>query len=495
MTQFQTIKFRVKLGLCIAILSILALAGYQAYSTWQENQNIVRLNIAHDVQITSLLLNDALADGSKFLDIAKFDLEAKGLSFKQDGPLIEESLNKSVSKFKISSWFNVYGNLLFVNSSGIVLAQTDGPMTKAVDVSDRFYFKNLKENSAQHLVIGPEVVARTNGKKVFHLATPLVNDKGEFIGLLVIQVDGYKFKIDLDKALGDGHETMGLYLPNGKLIFGMSNNLSADVHELLPESTIREIHSNINPDRVWQLPSQTLFSYGKIIAHSEIAQFKVEVIGWFSTKSVWIQTLSWGIKYLALILLSSLFVGYFAFRLLDSISQIQTENDLAIHDALTHLPNRRYFDEIFPKIQGDCRRSLAPLSVLFIDVDKFKDFNDRYGHECGDKALRAVGKTILRIKKRPLDFFCRWGGEEFVILLPNASQEGAMHYAQEILDSINATEIQVDNHVVVHISVSIGIATDIDGTHNFSDELIKEADAAMYSAKQAGRNRYEVYKA
>jgi diguanylate cyclase (GGDEF)-like protein len=107
--------------------------------------------------------------------------------------------------------------------------------------------------------------------------------------------------------------------------------------------------------------------------------------------------------------------------------------------------------------------------------------------------LQIVSQTILSLKKRPLDFFCRYGGEEFLFILPNTGKGGAIHYAEEILKAIRSREIEVNNGLVVHVTVSIGIATDPDGTRNMSDDLIKSADKAMYVAKQSGRNRYETY--
>ncbi|MBU3613239.1 diguanylate cyclase [Polynucleobacter sp. MG-27-Goln-C1] len=446
------------------------------------------MEISHNVRIANILVEDALIDGSKLLDIAKLDLRAGKTQIKLTNQEIGQSLGKTVEKFQVSSWFNVYGNLLFVDADGNILANTDGPLKRKINVADRYYFQALKERGKEEIVISPEVTAKSNGRKVFHLASSIVNDKGEFIGLLVIQVNSKKFKDDLVTTLTDGYETMGLYLANGKPIFSLG-----DQDHGVSEASIAGIKSRDIPGRTILLPSNEAFGFGQIVASSENSKFGAYMIGEATTRKVWTQTFSSGLKFLLLVFFSCLLVGYFAYQLLKSIAKIEAENHLAIHDALTHLPNRRYFDEMFPKIQGDCRRSRKPLSALFIDIDKFKDFNDLHGHECGDKVLRVVANSILRIRKRPLDFFCRYGGEEFIFVLPDTDQQGAMHYAQEILETVSAQEIEVNDGVMVHVTVSIGIATDPDGSQNLSDDLIKKADSAMYKAKQSGRNRYECF--
>jgi diguanylate cyclase (GGDEF)-like protein len=487
-SPYEHIKFKIKLGFCFAILALLSATAYQIYSIWQENLRIISLEISHDVRMANTLIEDALIDGSKLLDIARVDLQTEKYGDKLSIDRIEGSLKKSVAKFKISSWFNVYGNLLYVDSNGNVLAQTDGPLKKEINVSDRYYFQALKNQASEAIVISPEVIAKSNGKKVFHLASSIVDRTGKFSGLLVIQINSLRFKDDLVEAIGDGFGSMGLYLANGKLILSVGTN---DVG--MSDEAWSAIGTVVGSDRVILLGSKEFLGFGRIVANSDLSKLGAHIVGETSTRPVWVQTVTWSLKFLTLILFSCLLVSYFAYHLLKSISKIEAENHSAIHDALTHLPNRRYFDEIFPKIQGDCRRAHKPLSVLFIDIDNFKLFNDAHGHECGDKVLKVVAHSILGIKKRPLDFFCRYGGEEFLFILPDTGEDGATHYAEEILKAVSSQEIEVNDGLIVRVTVSIGVATDPDGTRNLSDDLIKNADAAMYVAKQLGRNRYEMY--
>ncbi len=159
-------------------------------------------------------------------------------------------------------------------------------------------------------------------------------------------------------------------------------------------------------------------------------------------------------------------------------------------DSLTGLQNRRAFDTEFPKFWKEAQRSQNPISVLFIDIDHFKIFNDDYGHDCGDQALIAVAKVIQQYASRPLDFCCRWGGEEFVVLLPETDERGAISLANEILVGVRNIYLNFPNDKHPKITVSIGIATAIVTEINRTDDLVDMADKAMYMAKQGGRDRY-----
>ncbi len=128
--------------------------------------------------------------------------------------------------------------------------------------------------------------------------------------------------------------------------------------------------------------------------------------------------------------------------------------------------------------------------MLFIDIDHFKHFDDDYGHDGGDMALRAVAQALKDSAKRPLDFVCRWGGEEFVIILPHTTEDAASKMAEGILQTIR--QIQLTNghgHCMRQVTVSIGVACTVVALQRQGEHLILNADQAMQAAKQAGRDR------
>ena len=163
--------------------------------------------------------------------------------------------------------------------------------------------------------------------------------------------------------------------------------------------------------------------------------------------------------------------------------------DLGMKDQLTGIPNRRSFDNRLELEWSRAVRENTPISILMLDVDKFKNYNDTYGHQQGDVALRTVAKTAKQSVKRTIDFAARWGGEEFVVLLPATDSSGAMSVAEYIRAEIEKAQIPCTDAGGEKVTVSVGVNTQIP-THNSSvNSFISAADDALYKAKEAGRNR------
>ncbi len=160
--------------------------------------------------------------------------------------------------------------------------------------------------------------------------------------------------------------------------------------------------------------------------------------------------------------------------------------NLALHDALTGLYNRHYLDVTVAHDVARCRRQNGALSVVMFDLDQFKLINDRYGHQVGDLVLRTFGQFLATYTRRS-DFVCRYGGEEFVLVLPETSLEDAMKSANEWRERFASLAISLDDFSSIHVTFSGGVAAF--PAHGVSSEaLIRAADAALYRAKRAGRN-------
>jgi len=166
-----------------------------------------------------------------------------------------------------------------------------------------------------------------------------------------------------------------------------------------------------------------------------------------------------------------------------------TEN--VYHDTLTGVYSRRFLENNLERVIKSLSRSGGELSLLFIDIDNFKKYNDTYGHGEGDECLKAVAKTLAATLLRADDFVARYGGEEFVVVLPNTNEAGAKVVAESLLtNTLNQKIVHEKNDAVPFVSISIGITTSVvKHTQNGSD-YIKKADEALYKSKQNGRNRY-----
>lgn len=164
--------------------------------------------------------------------------------------------------------------------------------------------------------------------------------------------------------------------------------------------------------------------------------------------------------------------------------------ELSYIDALTNIPNRRAYTEKLDKELAVSLESDRELSLLMLDIDSFKEYNDKYGHELGDKALTRVANQVKAILQKETYFVARYGGEELVVILPDTSLEEAKSLSERVLHSILDLNIEHQyspfNKV---LTASIGIAS----TKNSSKHLVKHADEALYKAKKMGRNRAETY--
>ncbi|WP_457743290.1 GGDEF domain-containing protein [Sulfurimonas sp.] len=166
--------------------------------------------------------------------------------------------------------------------------------------------------------------------------------------------------------------------------------------------------------------------------------------------------------------------------------------ELTHKDSLTNLYNRRYANEVMDTLIHIGHREKTPISLLMIDIDKFKNINDAYGHLNGDIVLKKLAK-ILMAKTRKSDVVMRFGGEEFLILLSNTALSGALEVAKTIQKTIEETVMFLEQGKSVCVTASIGVVSCDCVDYKDKNELIESADKAMYKAKREGRNRVFVY--
>lgn len=166
---------------------------------------------------------------------------------------------------------------------------------------------------------------------------------------------------------------------------------------------------------------------------------------------------------------------------------------LATSDALTGVANRRFFNQFLEIEWRQAVRTPHLHSVIMIDIDCFKAFNDTYGHQAGDECLKAVASALHQVIKRPMDLLARYGGEEFIVVLPDTGSEGALLLAEQMRQTVASLGIRHEaSTAAATITVSIGVATTLPQQSITPEALIAEADRALYRAKDEGRNRIAV---
>ena len=187
-------------------------------------------------------------------------------------------------------------------------------------------------------------------------------------------------------------------------------------------------------------------------------------------------------------------VGAFVYRgverqLRTSFLERGLMGEMATRDGLTGLKNRGAFDDYFPRMWQQAVREELSMALLLIDVDHFKAYNDRYGHQAGDRALRRVAQVVQGFARRPLDMAARYGGEEFVIALFDLDSHNVREIAEQLRKSIHALNIvHEDSATALHVTASVGVSIITPRLGRSPEGAVQLADEALYSAKRSGRN-------
>lgn len=174
----------------------------------------------------------------------------------------------------------------------------------------------------------------------------------------------------------------------------------------------------------------------------------------------------------------------------EQLMRLQKElEELSFKDGLTGIANRRRFDSLFNVEWASARRTQKPISLMMIDIDFFKQYNDHYGHIRGDDCLKAVAQALSDVAARPRDFLARFGGEEFALVLPETDARGAEHIAARCREAVLAQKIPHESSTVADaVTVSIGVGTMTPSAEDEPLTFLEDVDRALYRAKQSGRN-------
>jgi len=174
--------------------------------------------------------------------------------------------------------------------------------------------------------------------------------------------------------------------------------------------------------------------------------------------------------------------------------QIKTMENLSMIDQLTAIANRRSFESRLKVEWGRALRYSTPIGIVMIDIDKFKLYNDTYGHQQGDTVLKEVARILQQIPNRSTDLVARYGGEEFIALLPNTEENSVVMIAENMRKEVAKAVIPCKDGSITGVTVSIGLYVMIPSKGDDMSDLIVKVDKALYNAKETGRNRVCTYK-
>jgi len=400
--------------------------------------------------------------------------------------------------FDRSAAASFIGSLLAVDEAGNLVADA-GPfiLPRDINVADAPYFMTHKENLSTGLYVSRPYRSKVRlGDFSVAFSRRLSHSDGRFAGVVMGSMPLSSVDSLLKELTLGQQSAINLFRDDGVLLtrypfdaaqINQDFGHSPYVQRLLQDKS--GTFASVSPiDGIRRILSfQRLEKYPLVLT---VALATDEVLAGWGQKALVLSTMT-GALCLAVIGLTALFQRELTRRM-----KAETKlRRIARTDDLTGLLNRRGFRETFEREWRQAIRSGAPLSLLYIDVDYFKSFNDCYGHGSGDEVLRSIASILEANIRRPRDIAARHGGEEFAVVLPETDESGAQLIAESIRQAVMGGEIAHERSPYQTVTVSIGVATARPPRGKATAQLLRAGDMALYEAKASGRNCIHVLSA
>jgi diguanylate cyclase (GGDEF)-like protein len=390
------------------------------------------------------------------------------------------------------------GSLLVLDRNGRVVGDSTALTPHPLSLSDRDYFTVHKAKPDVGLYVSAPFRSRLRGGDPSISISRRINDTdGQFDGVVVGTIRLTYFNSLFSRLNLGADGSIALFRTDGRLV-ARSPKRDDDIGRILgTRSQAQEFLRTGQTEMVGQseldgVERFTVFRpIGVLPLVVAVSESTATILAPWSHRSIVIAA-ALGILSFAVVTLSWLFSRELQSRVRAEAKAILLAEQLsamATTDGLTGLANRRAFDERLAIEWRRSTRNQTSLAVMMIDADQFKLFNDRYGHLAGDCVLTAIADCMLMLTRRPGDLCARFGGEEFVILLPETELVGARTIAEAIRSAILALAMPHADSLLGVVSVSVGVAVSYPIVDESSANLVNRADAMLYEAKRAGRNR------
>ncbi|WP_341317498.1 sensor domain-containing diguanylate cyclase [Paraburkholderia sp. IMGN_8] len=383
------------------------------------------------------------------------------------------------------------GSIFVLDEHGSVALDSKSTVPPTGNFSDRDYFLVHRSSAEAGLYVSKPYGSRLrNGALTIALSRRVTRPDGTFGGIVVGTLSIDYFRALLDGLAVGKHGTSAVFEANGSMITRLPYDpalVGRDIRNApafakamsAPQGAFAETASI---DGVRRLYVYKHLSGLPIIVAVEPAE--ADIYAEWQRRARRIAALVLGFT-IVLIIGSMLLAGELGQRRIAE-SELQR---LAHTDALTGLNNRGTFDETLQLEWHRAARTGRELSLLFVDIDQFKAYNDYYGHPAGDVVLKAVARCVLGCVSRPVDQVARYGGEEFVVTLPDMGAAGAMYVAEKVRNAVYDLGIEHAQSHYGRVTASIGVVSSRNRTFDEGTALLDMADSALYRAKSAGRNR------
>jgi diguanylate cyclase (GGDEF)-like protein len=474
----------------ISLVLALAIIAVVAFTMWQARQDAWTQAVRYGQSVVQALQNDVRRN------VELSDLAMQDMTDALGNPLLTNASPQQRQSllFDRAAGGQHAGAMGALDANGDVIVESASAAPRRTNLADRDYFQVHTRNSGVGLYMSRPFKSRLTGDDLIALSRRPPDKDGKFQGVAVATLRMSYFS-DLFNTLYLGTKAVInlLRLDGTVLMRQPSRDGRGDIGMTLGDAPIfqrvREEKSGAFAAPSTIDPVTRLYVFSQVDDLPlivSVAQNLTDVYAEWKKRAIVIGAIT--------IALCVGIVGLaYLFRreLRRSESAEAKLAALAATDGLTALANRRYFDETLHREWRRAARTKAPLSLLMIDVDAFKAFNDRHGHWKGDEALKAIAQIVQENAHRPGDLAARYGGEEFAVVLPDTNAAGAFTVAEKIRLSIRKLDRGTGRSTP---TVSIGVACVTPLASENPADLVKSADAALYRAKANGRNRTEIAK-
>ncbi|GJD78576.1 sensor domain-containing diguanylate cyclase [Methylobacterium gregans] len=425
-------------------------------------------------------------------NIELFDLSLRAVTENLKAPGLEKvspSLRQLIL-FDRATTAQDMGVMFVLDERGDIVVDQGTVTPRKGNYADRTYFRVHQDRADLGLYIGEPIVSRLTGERMLPFSRRIDKPDGSFGGVAFGSLKLTYFS-RLFEPLTLGHDgAINLYLRDGTRIM-RHPYLEADIGVNIARApTFKRFVSSHSGafigtsvrDGVERHYAFTQIGNWPLVLNVALSIHKIEA-EWRA------KALIIGGGLVALCGLT-LFLTLLCGRDLRRRAALHEElARLSRTDALTGVANRRCFEQALEQAWHDARRSGKPISMLIVDADHFKSFNDRYGHPIGDAVLKALADRLAASVHRPRDLVCRIGGEEFAVLLPETDRDGAWRIASEIHAAVKTLAVASAGVSAGSVTVSIGLGIGPEATDTGADALYRRADAAVYEAKANGRDQ------
>ena len=397
--------------------------------------------------------------------------------------------------------------LYIFDARGNRVASSSPPQESDANNADRDYFIYHRDHPDTEPIISGTLISRGTGQWIIPMSRRLNHPDGRFAGVLLatLRLDHFNALYRGVKISGDS--SILLILRPGKILTREPFEAAYINRDLSLDPTLRRILADQQSGHA-EIVSP-LDNVERLIAYHPVEDFPLIVTVATARQEALAAWRHQTIFYAAAVMLLLAIIGLFGWRLIGQIElrlaaedralQVMGElhqanqrlESLAHQDGLTGLANRRHLDTV---LEAEFRRALrsgSALSLIMIDVDFFKQYNDLYGHQAGDECLRRIAAVLKERQRRPGDLAARYGGEEMLMLLPDTDAAGAMQVAEKIRAGIQALDLPHRGNPVGVVTASAGVCAMelLPACARSLEELVGRADAALYEAKHGGRNQ------